>query len=480
MRTTFGGIEIAKRALQAQQRSLDVVGHNVANANTPGYSRQVAVHTSSQPYPVPQLTHNPSIGMIGTGVEISQISRMRDEFVEMRLRQENHNLGYWQSLSDGLEQIELIFNEPSENGIHHALDMYWDSLQELSRNPESEAERVVVLQTAEALAESIRHTRTQLGKQRDNMNVVAAVKVEEINALAQQIADLNAKIGKVAVAGYQPNDLLDQRDELLQRLSQITNIEIVEDASRQITVSISGATLVDRNRTYKLETAKSLDAGYEQVSIYWEGAKSPAEITGGELHGVLVFRDGSETVHGVQNYIEQLNKWTTSLIDTINQIHQQGIDLNSEMGKDFFVVIGDSDDPSLNIRVNITDPSQLAASNAIIEGQVVRGNGAIALQLASLRHTSFGENTPTLNDSFNAILSSLGVRAKEAKVMVANGNVVGDHLQRLRESVSGVSLDEEMADMIRFQHAYAAAARVMTAMDEALDTLINRLGIVGR
>ena len=324
MRTSFTGIEIARRALQAQQRSLDIVGHNVANANTPGYSRQVAVHTSSQPYPIPQFTHNPSVGMVGTGVEIGQITRMRDQFVEMRLRQENHNLGYWQTLKDGLTQVELIFNEPSEHGIHQALNKFWDSLSELSRNPESDANRTVVLQTAEALAESIRHVRSQLGKQRDNMNTIAEIKVSEINTIAQQIADLNKQISRVVVAGYQANDLLDKRDELLQQLSQITNIEVVESESQQITVSISGATLVDRTRTYALETAKNFDLGYERVEVIWQGSNAPVHVTSGELYGVLVFRDGTDNFPGVQGYIDQLNEWTANFINTVNEIHGKG------------------------------------------------------------------------------------------------------------------------------------------------------------
>lgn len=489
MRTSFTGIEIARRALQAQQRSLDIVGHNVANANTPGYSRQVAVHTSSQPYPIPQFTHNPSVGMVGTGVEIGQITRMRDQFVEMRLRQENHNLGYWQTLKDGLTQVELIFNEPSEHGIHQALNKFWDSLSELSRNPESDANRTVVLQTAEALAESIRHVRSQLGKQRDNMNTIAEIKVSEINTIAQQIADLNKQISKVVVAGYQANDLLDKRDELLQQLSQITNIEVVESESQQITVSISGATLVDRTRTYALETAKNFDLGYERVEVIWQGSNAPVHVTSGELYGLLVFRDGTDNFPGVQGYIDQLNEWTANFINTVNEIHRQGYDLDSNPGQDFFVVdvlggtpdpVTKEHDPSLLIRVNITDPNQIAASNELHNGEVVRGNGNIALQLASLRHTPYQPDQPKLSDSFNAIIAGLGVRAMEANVMVENGIALGDHLERLRESISGVNLDEEMADMIKFQHAYNAAARIMTAMDEALDTIINRMGAVGR
>ena len=273
MRATFSGIEIARRALQAQQLSLDTVGQNIANANTPGYSRQVAVHTASRPYPVPQFTHNPINGMLGTGVEIARLSRMRDEFIEMRLRQEQHNLNYWEMISDGLEQVELIYNEPSENGIHHALELFWDAWQELSINPHSEAVRSVVLQRGEVVASAINHVRYQLGKLRDNYNDLVAVKVDEINSYAERIAELNRDIVKVIASGYQPNDLMDQRDQLLQELSEIANIEVVVDKFGAVSVSISGATLVQRTEVFKLDVRPAATASvppYDRVEVIWE------------------------------------------------------------------------------------------------------------------------------------------------------------------------------------------------------------------
>ena len=485
MRTTFSGIEIARRALQAQQLSLDIVGHNVANANTPGYSRQVAVHKASSPYPAPQFTHNPVNGMIGTGVEISQISRMRDEFIETRLRHEKHNHNYWQALSDGLEQVELIFNEPSDSGIHYALDLFWDSLNELSKNPENEATREVVLQRGEVLAESVRHVRFQLGKLRDNMNGVIDVKVNEINSIAARIAELNKQIVKVNVSGYQPNDLMDKRDELLQELSEIVNIETVCDQFGAVTVSISGATIVQRNEVFTLGVRSSEEdvfPNYDRQEVIWQGSNVPAEITGGELFGIISFRDNE-----IQDFITDLNVWTANLINEVNSRHEKGYDLNSDPGKAFFTInsseadeVSAGDDPSLTITVNLESALEIAASSQLDNGEVVAGNGDIALELASLRNQPVIEGGSTLSQSYNAIISRLGVKAMEANNMVNNEEVLVSHLENLRESISGVSLDEEMADMIKFQHAYAAAARIMTAMDQALDTIIYRLGVVGQ
>ena len=484
MRTTFSGIEIARRALQAQQMSLDTVGQNIANANTKGYSRQVAVHNPSMPYPIPQFTHNPANGMLGTGVEVAQITRMRDDFVEMRLRQEQHNVNYWQTISDGLEQVELIFNEPSDNGIHHALELYWDSLQDLSLSPENEAVRSVVLQRAEVLAEAVQHVRFQLGKLRDNMNNLVQVKVSEINSYAQRIADLNRQIVKVNAAGYQPNDLLDQRDQLLQELSELTNIEVVTDTYGSVTVSISGATLVQRTEVFELKVVSSNDPiipQYDRVEVVWEGANSKAEFNKGELAGILNFRDDY-----IQDYITELNQWTADFMHNVNSIHMQGYDLEGGTGRPFFVTVDGSwnvtaeDDPSLSLRVALQDAREIAASSRQENGETVVGNGEIALALAQLRNNPMVGREITIAQSFNALIAKIGVDALEGTSMVKNGEALVNHLENMRESVSGVNLDEEMADMIRFQHAYASAARFMTTMDQILEIIVNRLGLFGR
>ena len=500
MRTTFSGIAIALRALQAQQTSLDVTGHNVANANTPGFSRQRAVHKASQPYPMPMLAGGVSGGQYGTGVQVSQIMRMRDLFVETRLRQENPQLGYWETMEQGLSQVELFFNEPSETGIASALDQLWDSLQDLSHSAESESVRRVVVQRAQVLVEAVRSSREQLHQLRADLNNSVQVRVNEINILASQIADLNNQISKVTASGSSPNDLLDQRDVLLEQLSRIADIEVTDDHANMVIVTLDGVGLVQRSTAYLLETRRVQrpDLGYDKYEIYWQSTGSPATIKSGELGATLALRDDK-----VQYYIDALDNWTRDFAYAFNERHKQGYDLNGEAGQDFFVFSGRIDSVSFaaaDIRINkaiMDNPDKIAASLEKPDEEPEPGkpytaiaNGDNAVRLAAPRHEFLketdirggqpGDERPPLSEQFISIISGLGVDAEEAVKMAENRDVLVTHLLNLREATSGVSLDEEMANMIKFQHAYNAAARLMTAVDEALDVIINRLGVVGR
>lgn len=491
MRTTFSGIYIALRALQAQQVSLDITGHNVANANNPSYSRQVALHTATRPFPTPMMGYSPSNGQVGTGVQVSQIVRMRDSFVDMRLRQQMQNRSFWETIEEGLSQVELFFNEPTENSISYALDQLWDSLQDLSREPELLAVREVVVQRAQVLVEAIRGTREQLQRLSENINDNVPIKVDEVNILAGRLASLNDEIGKVSATGSMPNDLLDARDALLEELSQLVDIEVIQDHGNMVTVTIGGATLVHRSTSYALTTKKvaDLDANYDKHEIVWAATKAPADIRTGEIGGMLKLRD---TV--LQEIIDELDQWTFDFVTEFNKIHSAGFDLDgntNNVAAEFFKL----DDPgsaAMNIRVNeyLIGSDTVAGDVRLIRASKVdgaAGNGDNALALARLR-TARVVKPPTnptgaevsIGDAFNAIISEIGVRTQEAIRMTENQIVLENHLENLKESISGVSLDEEMANMIRFQHAYNAAARMMTAVDETLDIIINRLGIVGR
>lgn len=498
MRTTFSGIAVALRALQAQQVSLDVTGHNVANANNPNYSRQTAIHSAGKPYPTPMLGYTPSNGQLGTGVQISQINRMRDSFVDLRLRQQLHSSRYWDTLSDGLSQVELFFNEPSENGIHHALDLFWDSLQDLSREPEIAAVREVVVQRANVLVESIKNTRTQLQSLRDNINESIPLKVNEINSLAARLADLNVQIGKISATGSMPNDLLDSRDALLEELSHLVDIEVVQDHSHMVGVTIGGASLVHRGTSYSLMTGYEADVegNYTKNQILWAATGSKVEIRSGQVGGMLQLRDQE-----IQKSLNDLDDWTRSFAKVFNAIHNSGFDLYGNVDKDgnpvaeldFFVIPDDDVYPHLtaaNIKVNGAiqeDVSLIRASSKPGHD----GNGDTALELARLRYErvidlgdvpSQGvvDSKVTIADYFTSIIASLGVKTQEALKMSENQETLVGHLESLKDSVAGVSLDEEMANMIRYQHAYNAAARMMTTVDEMLDVVINRLGVVGR
>lgn len=489
MRTTFSGISIALRALQTQQISLDITGHNVANVNNPNYSRQTALHSATRPYPTPMMGFTPSSGQLGTGVQISQINRMRDSFVDLRLRQQLHDTNYWSTMKDGLQQVELFFNEPTENGIHYALDQFWDSLQDLSLEPDFTAVREVVVQRAQVLVESITGTRDHLKSLRDNFNDNIPLKVEEVNSLATRIADLNVQIGKISATGSLPNDLLDARDAMIEELSQLVDIEVVQDYAGMVGVTIGGASLVHRGTSYRLAT-ESVEAGnYKQNKVIWASTGNEVEIRAGEIAAMQDLRDNE-----IKEAIKDLDNWTRNFARAFNEIHQMGYDLDGVGGDDnaldFFVFqdLTEPNDelipPGIKINAEIVENVRLIRASEISGAE---GNGEKATELANLRFNpvewtdKYGAERKTkIGDEFNAIIARLGVDAQKALKMSDNSTNLELHLKNLKDSISGVSLDEEMANMIRFQHAYSAAARIMTTMDEALDTIINRLGIVGR
>jgi len=421
---------------------------------------------------------------------VSQVMRARDHFVETRIRQESPHLSYWETLQEGLSQVELFFSEPGETGISAALDQMWDALQDLSYGADSDSVREVVVQRAEVLVEAIRNTRTQLQSLRADLNNNVQVLVSKVNTLARQIADLNNQIGKVSATGSHPNDLLDQRDMLLEELSKIADIEVVDDHANMVVVTLNGVGLVQRSSAYTLETYRVPvpEQGYDKYEVRWQATGNATVIKSGELGATLALRDQE-----VQNYIAELDRWTLDFAAAFNAIHQEGFTLNGEAGEAFFVF---SPDPNtgetfaaLSIAVNesiVQDPGKIAAAY-FGEGEGWKdghkANGANALRLAELRNKPPEKPTPwefTVGDGFISIISNLGVRAERARKMAENRDVLVTHLQNLREATSGVNLDEEMANMIKFQHAYNAAARLMTAVDQTLDVLINRLGVVGR
>ena len=209
--SNFFSLEIGKRSVLMHQTALSVTGHNIANDNTPGYTRQVPDIVTTPPWHSPALVQSGKAGQLGTGVDIAAINRIRDEFVDSQIRHENKAEGYWDAMQNTLAKIEVILNEPTKDGLRGVMDMFWESWQDLSLHPESEAVRAVVVQRGMSLAEAFNHTHRQLVELREDVNAQVKVKVDEVNSIAMQIADLNQQILAVTISGKRPNDLLDKR-----------------------------------------------------------------------------------------------------------------------------------------------------------------------------------------------------------------------------------------------------------------------------
>lgn len=483
MSSTFFGLNIGIKALQAQQRALDVTSHNIANANTQGYSRQDVIMETTAPIKTRE-------GYIGTGVDVKEIRRIRDQFIDIQIRTENKVLGEWEAKSDILSKIEMVINEPSANSLSSIMDQYWESWQQLSKNPESAAARGVVVQSGINLAETFSQVDRLLSELQSDINSGIKSTVAEINSVAKQIADLNDQIVKAELGDAKANDLRDKRDLLVEQLSELMPLDVVEDQYGAITVAAGGATLVSSSYVSTMVfTDDGTDptmAKLEWVNKYTGNTIGSVNITGGKLKGYLDMRDKS--IAGIK---EDLSTLAAKIAEEVNTLHSAGSSLNNttglELGLDFFVKKDNTKPFSAdNIAVNqaiIDDLNNVAASTA---SPVIEGDNTNALAIAQLKNkltmnpTSSGDNRATFDDYYSSIVAQLGIDTREAERMYDNQTLLVDQLQNRRESVSGVSLDEEMANMIKYQHSYTAAARIINAMDEMLELIVNRLGLVGR
>ncbi|MGI6227955.1 MAG: flagellar hook-associated protein FlgK, partial [Peptococcales bacterium] len=237
MRTTFFGLNIGAKGLAAQQRALDITGHNIVNANTVGYTRQDVVMQSDMPVKT-------SNGFMGSGVKITDVRRMRDNYLDLQFRTENKFKGYWGFKDNTLQKIEVILNEPSDAGLRSTMDKFWSAWEDLSRKPESSAVRTTVVETGQAVVETFNHMDRQFRELRDDIDNSINVNIRELNSIALQIKDLNYQIVKSEAGGPKANDLRDKRDLLLDQMSEIVDIDVVEDKWGSTTVTIGGRAIV--------------------------------------------------------------------------------------------------------------------------------------------------------------------------------------------------------------------------------------------
>ncbi|PYI51176.1 flagellar hook-associated protein FlgK [Paenibacillus flagellatus] len=528
MRSTFGGIEISKRSLFSHQAALTTTGHNVANANTRGYSRQVVNLVAAKPMEAVGFMRSAIPGQSGQGVEFTSITRIREKFLDGQYYNENKSLGEWSVRNDTLEKLEAIINEPTDTGVRQVIENFWNAWQELSKNPDNLTARSVVKESAIALTDAFNHTAKQLNDLSADLTDNINVKVTEINTTVQQIARLNEEIFRVEGLGNDANDLRDQRDVLLDDLSKVINVNVTETDSGY-NVRMGGIELVNGREVLTQFDAQAL-----------EDAGANGDLSSGEVYGMILSRDsfvasyrneldtmirsfvsgdtevtlpkgavipagttiGDKTYNGsiLDRTLEEPLKTT---IKGFNGLHSLGYALSNgeaKQGGVFFEALDGGDITAANIRVNpdiVNNVENIASAMrtyldpADNKVKVVKGNNDLALLAAGLRSNKFdfssnslegtvALNSGTLDEFFRAVVGKLGVQTQEATRQATNQKVLVEQVESRRQSVSGVSMDEEMANMIKFQHAYNAAARALTVQDEILDKVINGMGVVGR
>ena len=466
MPTISSGITIALQAVLTHSQALEIIEHNIANASTPGYRRQSALLTTAVPAPIMASEHGPGAGQRGGGVTIEKIQRFNLEFFDGRYRSVSAETSSWEAQSGILSQLEPMLAETTEDGLLPKLDQFWAGWQKLSTDPTNTSLRSVLLDDAGSLTTALNRRATQIKQLRAEQNVVVADQVNDINSLADQIAQLNGEISRVLSIGEQPNDLMDKRDLALDQLSELTGSVSFLQKNGEAVVSVGGHLLVVGHETFKLHTQPS-SADSSVVDVYWSDNQKLVPPSG-KLKGVLEVRDKV-----MVDQLTGLNTLAGGIINQVNAIHRTGFGLNNATNMDFFTGSNAGD-----IAVN---PLLEAASIATSSGANQAGNSDIASQVASLKMVKgMNAGTATLNEFYNSQRTNLGVITRRASDNSYQHGLVAKALSDQRESVSGVSLDEEAADMARAQKAYQAAARVLTAYDELLDLVINRMGLVGR
>jgi flagellar hook-associated protein 1 len=446
--STFSGIQTSLRGLLAQQRSLDVTSHNIANASTVGYTRQEATLAASAPLYVP-TSGGPAAGALGTGVDVQSYRRVRDQFLDLQYRGQSMSLGEQTARSDALSQTELSFAEPGDNGIANALGKFWSAWGDVTNGPESAPARQALVDNARGLSQQINDLQSSLAGARqraaDEYTQLTAAG-GEVNRISSDLGSTLNAIRDAEMTGAQPNDLYDRRDLLLDQLSSMGQVSVTQSPGGSIDVSLGGVTIVDADDTTGIA---SVPAGAFPPSF----PSSP----GGRLGALL---DLQSATGPIGSYQTDLAAMAQSLADSVNGAY-------GATGTNFFTFgTGASGLPE----ISLNEPA--ISATTLVGGLGGASDNSIALQIEDLRGGDADKR-------YSQLVTRMGNEVAQAGRSKATAQVLTDNLTDRRESVSGVSLDEEMTNIIRFQRAYQASARAMSTTDEMLDTLINRAGRVG-
>ncbi|MBA4180996.1 MAG: flagellar hook-associated protein FlgK [Anaerolinea sp.] len=567
------GLDTAVKALRAQQLAVDVASHNIANAQTPGFSRQRVLLRPVGITGADRSSYDSLLGRAGMGVDASDVRRMRDLFLDFQTRQTLGSKGQYSAYSQPLSSAQVVFNDPTDDGLSGLLGKFWASWQDVVNDPESSAARITLVHSTSTLAARIQRAHADLTQQRLDLNTRVISIADQVNAASEGIATLNFQIKQVELNGEEANDLRDRRDLLLDQLSSLGQITYNEQADKTVTVYLGDHELVTSNLSRDVAAvADTANPGMTKLVFAIDGN----DVTGntGELRGVLDARDVA-----LPGVIAKLNTLATGLIGSINTVHQSGFGLDGSTGNAFLTGTG-----AANIALNAAisgNPAKIAAAanpaspgdgsqalaianlqlapsmiagtsvaNLAVGDTLSAGNTAYGITIASLQAGSYyftangadldlrygsptgpvvgtatlaaiapgagtitfvngaatvatiqvnnanllpysaasqqadllaaGNNTIQIEaspDAFYAnMVSVLGADVNGAEGLADSSGLLNRHLEGLRQSTSGVNLDEEISNLNAAQKAYESAARVITTIDEMLDTLINMVG----
>ena len=462
----FATLGLAARSLQTQQTGIEVAGHNIANVNNSAYARQRLQIATTEPVPT-------FLGPQGTGAQALAIQQMRSTIVDQQIVSETSVQGYWDAqqlalqfaqagLGQGIDSTAASGSTSSQQGIAGALSDLFSAFQSLSTQPASLAERQVLLMKASTLADQFNRVAQRLDSLRSGLNDSLQTDVGNANQLLTDIADLNDQILTSEVnSGAVANDLRDLRQQKIEDLAKLVNLDAAPQSDGSVNITIGGVLMVSNKNV--LDTLEAYDAGGGQMLVRAATAGTALTVTGGSIGGTIDARDGAAA-----QLSNDLDALAALLISEVNTLHATGFSLSGTNDEDFFT---GSDAHTIAVNSTLLDDPSLIQANGV-SGEA--GNNEVVLELAQLAtKTHAGLSNQTFSQAFAQTVAALGQSLAAANGQITGQQTVQQMLQQQRASISGVSLDEEMANLSIYQRAYQASARLMTVVDEMLQTLVN-------
>lgn len=452
-------LNIGGNALLLQQKALTVTGNNIANVNTPGYTRQRLIVETKTPVQTAD-------GPMGYGARARGAERIYDKFVGVQINHENAGLGRWEARKAMLARAEFAFNESEGYGLNQALSEMWNAWRDLSLNPSGQTERAVLVTQARFLSDNIRTTHADLEDVQQEIDTAIETGVETVNRLTAEIADLNVKIIQRESTASDANEYRDRRDQAVKELSNLVEINAYEDSAGRVLVSTSsGRMLVQAGSSFELSTQVN---GLGHLNLYWNDSTGATDITGeidgGRLKGWLEARDTD-----IEGYMQKLDTLAQALMLEVNGAHSAGFGLDGSTGRDFFSGSGAAD---IVVDADIVaDPNRVAAADTLAG---VPGDNGNAIEIANLQHElTMSGSTATFDDFVNSLVSTVGHDVRRAEIYEGQQVSSLEYVENYRDSISGVNLDEEMINLVKHQTAYDAAAKLVVTVNEMLDSLLG-------
>lgn len=480
-------LNIGKTGLYASKKSLEVTGHNIANANTEGYSRQRVHQTTNMPVTKDGV-------LTGTGTRVKSINRVNDRFVEKRLRDSMSDGEFYKNRSEQLQQVEEIFNEIDNDGLNKILNRFFNSFRDLANQPDNETVRSVVRDNAALVVKDFRRISSTLESISNNIDNKIQRDIEDINQDVESIATLNRKIRELEAIHEETGDLRDQRDNALKNLSEKIKVHTYQDERGNYVVTSPGlGTLVtaaqhQKLKAYNFDSARSSNGVDGAMEVFYEdrpGQHVTKKVRRGSLEAVIGVRNGE-----VEDLKGTIDKIAYNFINFVNAIHRKGFvgrsiqtDPNGNpvaqdskgktTGIDFFraptSVKGAASqiDLSADVKSDLSNISTALSPNS-------PGDNRVAIAISKLQHEKvMEEGTATMEEAFLKTIGKVGLESGKAQLDAEQAEGLIAQAKSIRERISGVSIDEETANMVRYQHAYEASAKVMQTANEMFDTVIG-------